>query len=146
MKQHVFAAAAAIVLGLLGHSSDAKAESCTELANNTARALVQQYCEDVKDAHADQVVIMPPPVEADVVFMQPGARGFSVELGRKCTRTHSLICKQRMADLVGRDQQCNQLLHQSFSFDIKDEFTGTSQSTDSMSYYQTLQLDGCRLH
>lgn len=146
MKQHVYAAAAAIVLGLLGLSSDVKAASCTDLANDTARALVVQYCEEVKDAYVDQLVILPPRLGAGSGHMGEEAAMVSEQMERQCTRTHSLICKQRMADLVGKDKQCSQLLHKGFSFQIKDEFTGTSESTDSMSYYKTLQLEGCRLH
>jgi hypothetical protein len=139
MKQHVYVAAAALVVGILGIGSDVTAEeTCTEIARDTARLLAQQYCETVKDAYADQVVIEP---------------GFSAELqdssGRlesECTRTHSLICKQRMADLVNKDSECRRLYKKGFDFELKDEFTGDTESTDSKSYYAQLQREGCKLH
>lgn len=149
MKQHVYAAAAALVLGLVGLSSNVKAESCAELAENTARALVQQYCKEVKDAEADQLVILPPEYIGPSYSAPTYPRGEAgVSSGRflQCTRTHSLTCKQRMADMIGNDKHCNRLLYREFSFDIKDEFKRTSEYTDSMSYYKTLQLEGCHLH
>ena len=150
MKQHLFAAVAAVVaiavLGFPGPSAEAREESCTELAENTASALVDQYCEAVKDADADRVVILPAPKFNAPVYMAPTAEGYSGKLQRQCTRTHSLICKQRMADMVGDDRRCVRLLHEGFDFEIKDEFGGAPIRTDSLSYYKTLQLEGCHLH
>lgn len=144
MKPFAYTTAAVIVFGILGITSDVTAETCTEIAHTTARLLAEQYCEEVKDAYADQVVITPGGGEETVVG--PSAVGPSERLERECTRTHSLICKTRMAELVGKDKECRRLYNKGFNFELKDEFTEHTEPTDSKSYYRRLQLEGCKLH
>jgi hypothetical protein len=137
MKPHVLISAAAIVTGVLSLGAAVEAdETCTQMARSTARLLARQYCETIKDAYADQIVFRPMPGEAD------GGRGFpEPSPAPRCTRTHTLICKRLMDELVTQDRQCTRLYHRSFSFRFDD---GTR--SDSRSYYEELQRDGCKLH
>ncbi|WP_437534066.1 hypothetical protein WME79_08205 [Sorangium sp. So ce726] len=133
MTRILLAASAAAALGVLSLSADTMAQSCSQTALDTARALAQQYCETVKDADVDRLVIRP---FTALAFRMP----------MECTRTHSLICKQHMANLVSSDSWCSRLYREAFNFTMKDGFTGKEEPQNSQNYYHQLQLEGCRLH
>ncbi|WP_437738588.1 hypothetical protein [Sorangium sp. So ce1335] len=135
MKPSLFAASTVAVLGVLSIGADARAQSCSETALDTARALATQYCETVKDADVDRVVIRPALEMKAVMTLLPA-----------CTRTHSLICKQHMASLVSQDPWCVHLYEEEFYFTFKDEFTGSELNTSSQYLYDQLQWEGCKLH
>ena len=140
MKKSTLAISGIVILGTLGVGSDVEAQNCTRLAETTARALANQYCEIVKDADADRLVIEPH-------SGGPGSGERAIEiLVPECTRTHSLICKDRMATLVGEDEYCKRLYDEGFNFQFKDDFTGEVRASNSRTLYGTLQRAGCRLH
>jgi hypothetical protein len=109
---------------------------CAQDALEIGRSSAAAFCKEVKDAYADQVVIRP---TEGVMHEDPGGEQ------PICTYEDTLLCKNVMARLVGRDRLCATLYRRNISWTVRDDDGNFINSTNAQSFYASM-MQGCNLH